>query len=217
MILVLIPTKPTLHSALMYRSVCAEARMLAANSNVQVVREFGGSDVGLDPKRDVTGIGSLECVDVRMAHLAPIRQAMVEKHLRDEHSHVMWLDADVCDYPADLPAMLTDVSHSDIVAPAVYHEGHGDMWHDIAGFVENGKWFKSFPPYCKQTQDVVFLDSVGAVYIVPADVYRNGGNHRLYKGYTDHYSVCQDAISQGRRVLCDMRIPTYHADLSKYL
>jgi len=217
MILVLIPTKPTLHSALMYRSVRAEARMVATNGNIEVVRDFGGDDRGIDPQRDATGIGTLEFLPVRTRHLAPIRQAMVEKYLRPEHSHVMWLDADVCVYPPDLPAMLTDVSPCDIVAPAVYMEGMQDRWYDIAGFVEDGQWANLYPPHFKQETPVVALDSVGAVYIVPADIYRDGAKHEFVEGYTDHYSVCEFARRTGRSVLCDMRISTYHADLSKYL
>ncbi len=72
-----------------------------------------------------------------MANIGPIRQALVEEHL-GEHDYVLWIDADVVDYPPDLPSRLIERDPLGISAPLVLAAGGGGRFYDTAGFVEEG-------------------------------------------------------------------------------
>lgn len=220
MILVLIPTKRNLDAEITYRSVCSEARLVATcGQHLRVIRDFSGpGDAGLDPKRERDGVGevSLEMLRKRVAHTAPIRQAMVEKYLEPGDSHVLWIDADIVQYSNTILADLLSISSKDVVAPGVYLESDATWFYDIAGFVEEGHWASVRPPHFQQTGDVIELDGVGCFYLVPAEVYRRGAKHEPVEGLTDHYAVCRFAKQQGFRVLCAPKLKVQHADYRLY-
>ena len=153
----------------------------------------------------------------RCVALAAIRQAMVDEYLTYElHSHVLWLDADIVDFPVDLPARLLEVNPAAIVAPAVCIDGNPLRFYDTAGFVENNQRCRHDQPWFDQPGPVVPLESVGACYIVPAVVYWAGARHVYSPPFTDHMSVCRRARELDIPVLCDTRITVFHADLTRY-
>jgi len=205
-VLVLIPVKPNLHPALK-RSCRKLAESLpganAAHRFTLVFDSRGGGD------------GHVRSLEERVAHTAPIRQALIDQHLAG-HDYVMWIDADVIDYPKDLPTRLIERNPLGVSAPLVLLAGHRGAFYDVAGFVEEGRWARRFPPYFRQPGPVYELDGVGCVYLVPGDVYRGGARHEPVPGYTEHMSVCRHARSMGRPVRAYADLIAWHADLAKY-
>jgi hypothetical protein len=92
-VLVLIPIKPNLHPALK-----RSTRKLAANPahRFTLVLDSRGA-----------GDAHVRSLDERAENTAPIRQALVDQHLAG-HDYVLWIDADVVDYPRDLPSRLIE-------------------------------------------------------------------------------------------------------------
>lgn len=177
-VLVLTPVNP-----LLGRDVLDRARQLAERAT----RGMRGSrlvydDTGEAPPRGAT-------FPHRLAALTPLRQAMIERHLRNEQ-WVFWVDADLVEYPANLIDELVARAEGGIAAPlvlmegdvseAAYPAGFGPgRFYDIAGFVENARWAQFTPPYFDQIGPVYRLDSVGCCYLVNADLYRWGARHEL--------------------------------------
>jgi hypothetical protein len=176
-VLVLIPLNPKLDPA-----VGERARQLAE----QAVRGMHGCRIVLDedgssPPRGVPHPN-------RQKAMAAIRQAMVERHLKDER-WVFWIDADIVRYSQHLVDELINRAEGGIAAPIVLMEGNvteplsnrfgfgPGRFYDVAGFVENGRWARFTPPFFDQPGPVYQLDSVGSCYLVNADLYRHGARH----------------------------------------
>lgn len=205
MILILIPMAINMPEALKARSLMMIQRM--QRTGIQIVIDSRGS-----------GDASINTHTERCRNLSDIRNAMVSDYLMPHHTHVISMDADLVEYAANLPKLLKAVAgNASIVGAACYVEGHYPRWYDTGGFIEHGERARHDPPHFDQPGPIIDLDSVGACYIVPADVFRRGARYDAeYPKYTDHYSVCQFAKGMGINVVCDMRIRVSHADLSKY-
>ena len=54
--------------------------------------------------------------------LATLRNALLQEYLRPEHEYVLWLDADVVDYPPDLVGQLHGLNPGGVSAPLVLIE-----------------------------------------------------------------------------------------------
>lgn len=161
---------------------------------------------------------------------ATIRNYMVDTYLRDEHTHVFWVDSDLIDYDADLPSRLEQANRGGITAPLAllaepspYGQGR---FYDIGGFVENGRSVRPYLPYFDQAGDVVDLESVGCCYLIPASVYRAGVRYEpppCDRWMTDrmeyrveHNSVMEQARRLGYRVCCLTTARAIHAWLPAY-
>jgi Flp pilus assembly protein TadD len=206
-ILVLIPIKPNLHPALKQRARDLSARLPGANLDHAfdlVLDERGAGDDA------VTGLES------RVRHTAPIRQQLIEVHLQPAHDAVLWIDADLVAYPADLPTQLLRRNPGGVSAPVVLLDHHPDRFYDVAGFVERGRWARLLPPWFDQPGPVYDLDGVGCLYLVPASVYRAGAKHEPVPGYTDHLAVCAHARRMGLAVRAYADLRAYHAYLPDF-
>jgi len=177
-VLVLTPVNPNLDKA-----VLARARMLAERA----ISGMRGSRIVYDDAGEAPPRGAI--FPYRLAAITPLRQAMIERHLRDER-WVFWVDADLVQYPANLIDQLIARAEGGIAAPLVLMEGDvaepayptgfgPGRFYDIAGFVEHGRWARFTPPYFDQGGPVYQLDSVGCCYLVNADLYRWGAKHEL--------------------------------------
>jgi hypothetical protein len=182
-VLVLTPVNPQLEERVLDRAKELAHRALKGMRNCRVVYDNGGEA----PPRGAT-------FPHRLAALTPLRQAMVDRHLRDER-WIFWVDADLVDYPAQLIDELIHRAEGGIAAPLVIMEGDASLppsregfgpgrFYDIAGFVEQGRWARFTPPFFDQLGPVFELDSVGCCYLVNADLYRHGARHEL-----DHASA----------------------------
>jgi len=177
-VLVLTPINPTLDPAIIRRARALAERAIKGMRGCRIVYD----DTGEAPPRGST-------FPHRLAAMTPLRQAMVDRYLRDER-WVFWVDADLVDYPANLLEELISRAEGGIAAPLVLMEGSLEepaypagfgpgRFYDIAGFVENGRWARFTQPYFNQLGPVYQLDSVGCCYLVNADLYRWGAKHEL--------------------------------------
>ena len=201
-VLVLTPMNPNLHKHVLERARILAERAISGMRGCRIVYD----DTGESPQRGTS-------FPHRLAALTPLRQAMIERHLRNEQ-WVFWVDADLVEYPANLIDELIGRAEGGIAAPLVLMEGNlsepaypagfgPGRFYDIAGFVENGRWARFTPPHFDQLGPVYQLDSVGCCYLVNADLYRHGARHEL-----DHASATfitenrvweEDAICQNQR------------------
>lgn len=154
------------------------------------------------------------------ARLARMRQSIIDDFLAEDIDDVLWIDADIVEYPANLYQRLRDVSETGIVSPVVLIEGT-EFNYDTASFREDlNERSTAMPPWFKQLGPIVELLSVGGCVLVPADV------HRKQKFYaqddedtswnTEWLSICSYATQNSLPVLCDTRIRVYHAHLPNY-
>jgi hypothetical protein len=139
---------------------------------------------------------------------AAARNAMLDLYLRDEHTHILWIDADLVEYPVDLASRLHALDPEGIIAPLPLVEGTNRLY-DVYGFVDSKgrRMEKPYPPY-----PVGPMQSVGTCYLAPASLYHAGARYDPTEGHTEHYSVCKLAP----RVSSTDQVIVYHADLPKY-
>ncbi len=177
-VLVLTPINPALDPAVLRRARELAERAISGMRGCRIIYD----DTGEAPPRGST-------FPHRLAAMSPLRQAMIDRHLRDE-KWVFWVDADLVDYSANLLEELISRAEGGIAAPLVLMEGDlrepaypagfgPGRFYDIAGFIENGRWARFTQPYFDQPGPVYRLDSVGCCYLVNADLYRWGAKHEL--------------------------------------
>jgi GT2 family glycosyltransferase/cephalosporin hydroxylase len=200
-VLVLTPTNPALDSTVLRRARELAERAISGMRGCRIVYD----DTGEAPPRGST-------FPHRLAAMTPLRQAMIDRHLRDE-KWVFWVDADLVEYPTNLLEELISRAEGGIAAPLVLMEGDlsepaypagfgPGRFYDIAGFIENGRWARFTQPYFDQPGPVYRLDSVGCCYLVNADLYRWGAKHELdyaSKAFiADNRIWPEDAITQNQ-------------------
>lgn len=197
-ILVLVPVREDLPEALLHRS-CAQ--LGALNRRETAIGEH----------RIMIGFRICpEQGDGRpySAHAAA-RNAMLDIYLRPRYTHVLWIDADVVDYPTDLASRLHALDSEGIIAPLPLIEGT-TRFYDTYGFVgaHGQRVERVWPPY----MEMVSMQSVGTCYLAPASLYHAGARYEPTEGHTEHYSVCR----QAKRVCVARDVVVYHADLPKW-
>jgi GT2 family glycosyltransferase len=178
-VLVLIPVNPRLDQAVIARAKELAEHALRGMHGCRIVLD----DEGVSPPRGVPHPD-------RQKAMASIRQAMVDRHLKDER-WVFWVDADIVQYPPQLIDELISRAEGGMAAPIVLMQGdvreplsnkYGfgpGRFYDVAGFVENGRWARFEQPYFDQLGPIYQLDSVGSCYLVNADLYRQGAKHEV--------------------------------------
>jgi hypothetical protein len=178
-VLVLIPINPKLDQAAVARARQRAEEAVRGMHGCRIVSD----DEGVSPPRGVPH-------PTRQKAMAAIRQAMVDRHLKDER-WVFWADADIVEYPKHLIDELINRAEGGIAAPIVLMEGNvteplsnkfgfgPGRFYDVAGFVENGRWARFTQPFFDQPGPVYQLDSVGSCYLVNADLYRQGARHEV--------------------------------------
>jgi len=93
MILVATPQRPVYPDALVARNT---AQIAALEGNLDIVR-------------DTTPVLVPDDAPIYTRH-AVARNALIDRHLRDWHTHVLWVDADLIDVPPDLPRILLETA-----------------------------------------------------------------------------------------------------------
>jgi hypothetical protein len=147
--------------------------------------------------------------DKNYATNAAVRNAFLERNLREDHTHVFWVDIDIVDYPADIIERLLE--GDGISAPLVLME-RTSHFYDIGSFVQDGKWASPRWPYFDITRPI---EGVGCIYIIPALVLRNT-KYRPIKGYTEHRSVMMDALDLRVPIQCRLDTIAWHAYLKDF-
>lgn len=211
-ILVLQPIRPSNPPALRERADALIERMLAANPALS-----------FDVRQDDSAVFVPAFPSLYMRH-ATVRNYMLDRYLGPEHTHVLWIDSDLIDYPADLPTQLMEVvgDTPTIAAPIALLDTtkhtHKHRFYDIGGFIEKGNRARMYPPWFDQTGDVIELDGVGCCYLAPAALYHEGVRYRPPHTdyYVEHWSVMQEAKRRGYRIVALTNVRAVHAWLPDY-
>ena len=200
-ILALVPMKPDLKPQLRWRCMRQLHNLKAMMGDIiDVVTESGKQ-----------GDASSNNLRGRLADLAILRNSMIDKHLVQGYSHVLWIDADVFYTPVDV-IQLMQIENS-IVAPAVYMDGHYPRWYDVFGFIHNGLPARVIPPHFDSPDTIIDVESVGTMYVIPANVFRLGGRYADHPQWVEHYSLCEAARELGYGCKVRMDVPVFHCHL----
>ena len=153
------------------------------------------------------------------ARLARMRQQMIEDFLRPRHTDVLWIDADVLEYPSTLYTDLRRVS-SGVVSPLVLIED-SPVNYDTAGMRQSFEHRSGMePPYFTGEGPLYDMESVGGCVLVPAKVHRKVKFEAQadddQNWVTEWWSVCQGAKEMGYAVQCTTDIVVRHANLPQY-
>jgi hypothetical protein len=220
-ILVLIPTSSAMNPILQERMAALAGRLPMANPGHELTTI-------IDYRKEGKHLGDSRA----WSKVARVRNKLLDTVHWQEYDYVLWIDADVVDYPADMPSRLIEVNPTGITAPLVLVEGT-DKFYDWAAFVElgqsgvivqqdpvmiSGRNLVHEPPYWRiePQQLVVAVDCVGTIYVCPTDVYRAGYRHFDHPVFTDHFPICEGARKMGRAIGVHRGVKAYHADLPKY-
>ena len=163
------------------------------------------------------------------ARHARVRNAIIEKFLTPDITHVLWFDADVVKWDNDVIEKLLAITRKDAVAPYVFIEDN-EWWdfkrfYDISGFRDlSGAKFDFKPPrYNILSGDLTCeVSSIGTVCLVPAGFHRNITYNPYYldpedpSGGIEHNFFFKQVRALGGKVWATPEVEVRHAFLPKY-
>jgi len=135
-----------------------------------------------------------------------------------EWDYVLWVDADVVEYPADICSRLLSQNPGGITAPLPLIEG-GDRLYDTLGCVDvDGRHLANDAPYWRTppTDRFVEMQGVGMCLLVPGWVFAKSGVPECGPAFAGWMAACRLARESGLRVGIDRETIAYHADLPKH-
>ena len=129
--------------------------------------------------------------------------------IRDDESHVLMMDADLVEMPADLVQRLLRLD-ADIAAPYVWVRDHvPPLFYDSYVFRLRGYRFHPFLP--PNPGKPFRLDSVGTCVLARREVFRKFP----YRNPAGHLNFCADAREAGYEVWADPTTEVSHLDLAR--
>ena len=151
------------------------------------------------------------------------RNSAIEKHLKEEHTHVFWIDTDVVEFDKDIIQKLAALTDQHVVAPYVFIEDN-EAWdfkrfYDISCFVDlNNKCFNYAQPYNNlPDEDLQSVSSVGTCFLMPASIYREEGlRYDPFNEKNEHIPLFANARELGYKIYVTPRVEIRHAFLPKY-
>lgn len=149
---------------------------------------------------------------------ARMRQSCINQFLTDDHDWVLWIDADIIQFPPTLFHDLRDTDMlSNVVSPLVAIEGNPGINYDTAGTRPDfGSRSGMQPP----EPGVYKMFSVGGCVLVPAPVHQlvefQAQADNDLSANTEWTSLCEGARKMGYDILWNTNVVVFHADLPKY-
>jgi hypothetical protein len=93
---------------------------------------------------------------------------------------------------------------------------NGGWFYDTGGFVDLAGQYADFVHGIGGQEDEVEMQSVGCVYLAPAELYRQGCRYAPVGNEVEHLSFMRQARALGTRVLATRKLNVTHAYLPKY-
>jgi hypothetical protein len=220
-ILISIPIKTSLNPILTEKIFNLVSKFPIANPGHEITVMFDFESVVKDPLDAITPW--MKVYKARNTLLAKVDLKLFD--------YFLWIDADVIDFPLDMPSRLIAGNPDGVSAPMVLIEGR-TTFYDYTAFVikgqdnrnlDNRQWIlgRNLTPHhpywpAEPKETVVELDCVGTVTMVPSWIYQNGVRYTNHLTFTDHHPICLACREAGKKVTVDRSIIAYHADLPKY-
>lgn len=147
-----------------------------------------------------------------------------------DYDYILWVDADITGYPADMPSLLIGINPHGVTAPLVLVENTNIMYDWAACILKGKDGIEPFNrqfisgrnlapenPYWPKEPIGVFveMDCVGAVTMVPAHLYAHL-DYFDHPAFTDHYNICRGCRDLGLKVGIAREVIAYHANLPDY-
>lgn len=146
---------------------------------------------------------------------ARMRQSVIERYLQPQHDWVLWIDADIIDYPEDLFHQLY-IDELSITSPLVSIAGHRTNY-DTAGTRPNFEQRSDQQPPSSGDHEMF---SVGGCVLVPAEVHRHvsfqAQSDTDITANTEWTSLCVGAAKFGIRIVWRTSVVVHHANLPNY-
>lgn len=160
--------------------------------------------------------GRSDYVLKRSMNLCHARNTLLDKYLKPEHEYVMWIDADIVNYPEDLPHRLLREVEVGICAPMILIEGTERYYDTYTHLDWRGTPARAAAPYFDDDGDLVAMSCVGGCYLIPAEIHR--AMHYTPSGGPgmEHLTLMRVAKKMGFDIYVSRRVKVYHADLPKW-
>ncbi len=220
-VLAIVPVKASLHPVLKQTGIALATAMIQSNPDLEMGLLW---DNRSEPSLATDGVST--------SRTSRIRAKIIDSLVPKQWDFLLWIDADIVYYPADLPTRLLKGNPTGMSAPMVFVEDYGGAWfYDSTAFVLKGKSHirpdhrsglegrnvMCPPPYFPETpkEVVVEMDSVGTVTMVPTWVY----DHAKYVehiGFTEHFPIACAVRAAGHKVTAHRDVVVIHANLPKY-
>ncbi|EKX40541.1 hypothetical protein GUITHDRAFT_113327 [Guillardia theta CCMP2712] len=211
---ILVPSSPWMHPELKRRIMENLRRVPRANPKLYV-RIF----IDAGPLQNLPGM--LSSIDLR------------------DFDYIMWMDADIVEFPFDLPSKLIFANPTGATAPLVLIEEPGPMgpnqFYDTTAFTLKGKSdlypdlnvpyvegrsverLPPYVPYRRDGEELVEMDGIGTCYVLPVEVFTVGNATYIdHPRLTEHWSVIKKVHEMGRKVLMHLEVRVRHANLPLY-
>jgi len=233
-LLVAVPIKAGISGLLFDRLVDTTQALKAANPTATLA-------LYLDKPRPALDVDDPDYVMKRSCDLASARNDLLATWLKPEHTHVLWIDADIVEYPPDLPQRLLAAAGEDcIVAPMVLLKycvevsytitaagedsiaepilqlDHIEQYYDTyTHIMDTGEQVAIAPPYFGDVgdADLVSMACVGGCYLIPADIYRSHCYDAFEGPGMEHWTLMQTARAIGYKIFVDLHTTVRHAFL----
>lgn len=226
---VAMPMKPSLHPALKEKAMQLAARSIQACPDLNLTFVVDAHPIPAEPGDSTP-----------WSRVARARHHLLNLINLTNYEWIIWVDADLVDYQADLFQWLVHgaITYADkgICAPTVLIEDTA-TFYDACGFIYKGaehmdpgnrayipgRNINCNPPYYN-FDDLTTFDNgvptsvqmacVGTVYAVHRDIYTSAPiRHADHPAFTDHFSICSRAWEMGRKVVALPNVIAWHADL----
>uniref|UniRef100_A0A7S0HDM8 Uncharacterized protein n=1 Tax=Hanusia phi TaxID=3032 RepID=A0A7S0HDM8_9CRYP len=225
---ILVPSSPWMHPELK-RMIMENLRRVPRANPKLVLRIF----------IDAGPLQSLPDESRPLSKTARLRNRMLSSINLHDYDYIMWIDADIVEFPFDLPSKLIFANPTGATAPLVLIEEPGPMgpnqFYDTTAFTlkgtsglypnlnipyVEGRSVQRLPPYVpyrKEGEDLVEMDGIGTVYVLPVEVFTVGNASYVdHPRLTEHWSVIEKVHEMGRKVLMHLEVQVRHANLPLY-
>lgn len=160
--------------------------------------------------------GRADYVFKRSMNLCHARNLLLEKYLKPEHRYVLWIDADIVDYPPDLAYLLFEKAEKGIVAPMILIEGTEEYYDTYTHIDYRGNSAKWYKPYFDINHNLIPMSCVGGCYLIPARIHR-AAKYTPYGGPgMEHLNLMKKAMKMGFPIYVSRQVVVYHAQLPKW-
>ena len=132
--------------------------------------------------------------------------------------YVLWVDADVIDYPPDICSRFLALNPNGITAPLPIIEG-SERLYDTLGYIDEGGTHLAHdaPYWPTEPQDrLAPMECVGMMLLVPALIFAKVGVPDCGDGYAGWAAACLYARQHGLWVAVDRETVALHAALPDY-